>query len=202
MKESVYKLDHTSWRLSDNTDAGLCCVSISHFCLLQVWWRGDVPTARGVIRAEQPWLSASCLPAAALQSSAGLSTQGAWPAPPALRRSVPPSSPGCTALESRHHRTTVITMRHPTLMCQMMTKSTAKRRTSSRKRRKGVRNNPVMFMLTGESLHGYDNTVSTDNRWTGNYSWLQCVLTLALFHRQHQEVHVRVSLEVEKKQEV
>lgn len=94
---------------------------------------------RWVTRLQQPWLSASCPPAAAPLSSAGLSTLGVWLAPPALRRSVPQSSLACTALENHRHLMTAITTRHQTPMCPMMTKSTARRRTSSRRRRKEVR---------------------------------------------------------------
>lgn len=105
---------------------------------------GDVPV-RGVTRPVQQWLSASCPPAAALQSSGGQSTQGALPAPPALRKSAPPSSLACTALGNHRHLMMAIIMRHQMPMSRMMTKSTARRRTSSRRRRKEVRNYPVTW---------------------------------------------------------
>lgn len=104
-----------------------------------MWWWGDVPVG-GATRPEKLWLSASCPPAAALQSSAGLSTQGAWPAPPALKRSAPPSSPGCIVRENHRRLMMDITMSPLIPTYQTMTKSTARRRTSSRRRRKGVRN--------------------------------------------------------------
>lgn len=90
-------------------------------------------------RLLQPWLSASCPPAAAPLSSAGLSTLAAWLAPPALRRSVPLNSLAYTARGNPRHLMTAITTRRQMLTCPMMTKSTARRRTSSRKRRREVR---------------------------------------------------------------
>lgn len=107
------------------------------FCLLQLWWWGDLQVG-GATRLLQPWLSASCPPAAALQSNAGLSTKGVWPAPRALRRSVPPSFLACIAQGSRHLLTMAIITRPQMPMSRTTTKSTAKRRTSSKRRRKEV----------------------------------------------------------------
>lgn len=115
----------------------LCFSSHLVFCSLQLWWWGDLQVG-GATRLLQPWLSASCPPAAALQSSAGPSTKGAWPAPRARRRSVPPSSPACIAPGSRRRPTMAIITRPQMPTSRTTTKSTAKRRTSSRRRRKEV----------------------------------------------------------------
>lgn len=115
----------------------LCFSSHLVFCSLQLWWWADLQVG-GATRLLQPWLSASCPPAAALQSSAGPSTKGAWPAPRARRRSVPPSSPACIAPGSRRRLTMAIITRPQMPTSRTTTKSTAKRRTSSRRRRKEV----------------------------------------------------------------
>lgn len=77
-------------------------------CLPQVWWVGDQEALLAVIR-EAAWPSASCPPPAAPVSTAGWSMAAGSPAPPALRRSAPPSFPGCTARASPHPPTTAST---------------------------------------------------------------------------------------------
>lgn len=105
---------------------------------MQVRWGLDVSVS-GAIRPDQTWPSASCRPAAALQSSAGPITPEAWPAPRAPRRSAPPSSRACTAQASRRRLTMDIITSLQTRTSQTTTRSTARRRTNSRRRRKGVR---------------------------------------------------------------
>lgn len=125
-------------------------------CSLQRWWWGDLQGG-GTTRPLQPWLSASCPPAAALQSNAGLSIKGAWLAPQALRRSVPPSSLACIVQGSHRRPMMAIITRPRMLTSQTTTKSTAKRKTSSRRRKKEVSatTKMVKFWLFHTDFHTF-----------------------------------------------
>lgn len=183
LKSFSHLLDVYRERSSDYIILFKCDLSLLAPDSAHCRYDGDVP-ARGVTRPQQQWLSASCPPAAALQSSGGQSTRGALPAPPAPRKSAPLSSLACTAPGNRRRLMMAIITRHQMPTSQTMTRSTARRRTNSRRRRREVRNGPVtwpwMFIV--------DLGDSTVFKFSSNrsklYFCLLCILMLS-FSKLH-----------------
>lgn len=118
------------------------------------WEQGSVPWSANR-KAAGRWRSASFHPIAALQSSGEeRSIRAACLGPPAQRKSAPLNSQDCTVRESRHHHMTDTTMSHLTPPL-MMIRSTARRRTSLRKRRNEVLDFFLISVFAGQLTSWY-----------------------------------------------